>query len=48
MAQWVKKAAGIHEDSCLIPGLDQWVKGLALLQRSLLMWLGSGVAVAVV
>ena len=27
MAQWVKDPASIHEDTALIPGLAQWVKG---------------------
>ncbi len=25
--QWVKNPASIHEDTALIPGLAQWVKG---------------------
>ena len=31
MAQWFTNPARIHEDVCLIPGLFQWVKDLALL-----------------
>ena len=30
VAQQVKHPASIHEDAGLIPGLAQWVKGLAL------------------
>ena len=30
MAQQVKNPNNIHEDVCLIPGLTQWVKDLAL------------------
>ena len=42
--------SGICEDAGLIPGLAQWVKNLALSQAAfgLQMWLGFGVAVAVV
>ena len=32
VAPWVKNPTGIHEDAGLIPGLDQWVKDLPLLQ----------------
>ena len=48
MVQQVKNPASIHEDAGLIPGLTQWVKDLALLWSRLQMWLGSGVAVAMV
>ena len=30
-AQWVKNPTSIHENACSIPGLAQWVTGLALL-----------------
>ena len=29
VAQWVKNPTSIHEDTGLIPGPAQWVKGLA-------------------
>ena len=32
MAQQVKNLTNIHKDEGLIPGLEQWVKDLALLQ----------------
>ena len=31
VTQWVMNPANIHEDAGLIPGLDQWLKDLALL-----------------
>ena len=48
MAQQVKNPTSIHENSGLIPGLNQWVKDLALLQAEhrLLVWLESFIAVA--
>ena len=32
VAQQVTNKASIYEDLCLIPGLAQWVKSLALMQ----------------
>ena len=34
VAQWVKNLTSIHEDTSLIPGLDQWVQDLALPQAA--------------
>ena len=48
VAQWIKNPSSIHEDSGSIPGLGQWVKGLALSKAAVQMWLRSQVAVAVV
>ena len=31
VAQWLTNPTSIHKDVCLIPGLSQWVKDLALL-----------------
>ena len=45
MAHRVKNLTSNHEDAGLIPGLTPWLKDLAC---RLKMWLGSGVAVAVV
>ena len=49
MAQGVKNLTSVHEDSGLIP--ESVLSGLRLshcLKRRLKMWLGSGIAVAVV
>ena len=51
MAKWLMNPINNHEVACLIPGLSQWVKDLALLWAvvyTLQMWLGSHVAMAVV
>ena len=40
MAQRVKNLTGIHKDVGLIPGLNQWVKDLVLLQSLDLALLG--------
>ena len=47
MAQRIMNTTRIHEYVGSIPSLAQWVKDLVLQYRSQ-MWLGSGIAVAVV
>ena len=47
LAQWVRILTSNPEDVGSIPGLPQWAKDAAL-QCRLQVWLGSGVAVAVV
>ena len=49
MAQDVRNPASIHEDSGLIPGLTQWVKGsgIAMSCDIACRCFGSGVAMAV-
>ena len=49
MTQQDKNQTSIHEDSGLIPGLDQWIRirHCHKLQCRLQTWLGSHVAVAV-
>ena len=51
VAQWVKNPASIPEDAGSISGLIQWLvkgSGVAMSHWRSQMWLGSGVAVAVV
>ena len=52
MAQRIKNLTSTDEDVGLIPGLTQWVKGTSTVNKELQcksqMWLGSGIAVAVV
>ena len=54
VSQWVTKLTSIHEDSALIPGLAQWVKGSSIAVRCsvgrrcnsdlVLLWLWCGLA----
>ena len=56
MAQWVKNPTSIREDGGLSPGLPQWVNGSGIVAccgvgwiwHCRMLWLGSGIAVAVV
>ena len=48
MAQWVKNTASIHEDVGSIPDLTKWNTDPVLPTSCKQMWLGSGIALAVV